>query len=154
MLVAGPRWLAAWYIVVVYVMWPVVWPWVWMGWRAMSGVLIPVPAGRVFPDPELLGGNLTGGRLNTLNIRVARRLASFVEFGLWPAAGFGGRTLHTVSTGSARVRYPRLGIYAVVSALFAVVLIGERIWAGTSIAVTVAAVGLLATITARHLLGS
>jgi hypothetical protein len=152
MLVAGPRWLAAWYIVVVYVTWPVFWPWVWMGWGAMAGVLIPMQVGRVFPDPELLGGNLTGGRLNTLNIRVARRLASFIEFGLWPAAGLAGHTLHTVSTGSARMLRPQLGIYAVTSALFAVVLIGERIWADTSIAVTVAAVALLTTITARHLL--
>lgn len=52
--------------------------------------------------------------------------------------------MHTVGTGSARVRYPRLGVYAVISALFGVLLIGGRIWAGTSIAVTVAAIGLLA----------
>jgi hypothetical protein len=63
-----------------------------------------------------------------------------------------GRTLHTVSTGSARVRYPRLDVYAVMSALFSVVLIGIRAWVGTGIAVAVAAVALLTTITARHLL--
>jgi len=152
MLVAGPPWLAAWYIVVLYVTSPVLWPWMWTGWKAMAGLLIPMQVGRVLPDPALLGGNLTGGRLNTLNIRVARRLESFIEFGLWPAAGLAGHSLHTMNSGSARVRYPWLGIYAVTSALFAIVLIGERIWAGTSIAVTVAAVGLLATITARHLL--
>ena len=153
MLAAGPPWLAAWCIVVAYVMWPAVWLVVKPIVTAPGNLFMPgAPLGNVFPDPELLGANPTGGRLHTLQTRVARWLASFVEIGLWPAAGLTGRTLHTVSTGSARVRYPRLGVYAVMSALFSVVLIGIRAWAGTSTAVEVAAVALLTTITARHLL--
>ena len=152
MLVAGPRWLAAWCVVVAYVMWPAVWPVAKLIVKVPVGVLMPAPVGKVFPDPELLGVKPTWWQLEGLKTRVARWLASFVEIGLWPAAGLTGRTLHTVSTGSARIRYPRLGIYAVISAVFAVVLIGGRTWAGTSIAVTVAAIGLLTTITARHLL--
>jgi hypothetical protein len=152
MLVVGPRWLAAWCVVAVYVTWPAVWPWVKGVMSVSAGFLLPIPAINVPRDPELLGVDLTAGRLSILKTRVIRWLASLVELGLWPAAGVTERTLHTVTTGSARVQTPRWGTYAVVSALFAFVLIGGRIWAGTSIAVTVAAIGLLATITARHLL--
>ena len=148
----APRSFVAWCMVAAYVTWPVAWLAVKPILMAPFNLLMPAPLGKIFPDPELLGVNLSGGRLRSLRTRATRRLASFVEFGLWPAAGLTGRTLHTVGTGSARVRYPRLGVYAVISAVLAVVLIGVRSWAPASSAVTVAAVGLLATITGRHLL--
>jgi hypothetical protein len=152
LLFVGPRWLVAWFIVATYVSWPALWPVAKEVLFARSGFYLPYQVGTVFPDPELLGGNPSGGRLNALTTRVARWLAWFIEIGLWPAAGLTRRTLHTVTTGSARLRSPRLTTYAVMSALCAIALIGIRAWTGNSIAVTVAALGLLATITARHLL--
>ena len=79
MLVAGPRWLAVWCIVVAYVTWPAF----WLAVKQVGdpGVLMPFPRGKVFPNPELLGVNLTGGWLHTLKTRVARWFAWFVEIG-------------------------------------------------------------------------
>jgi hypothetical protein len=152
LLFAGPRWLAAWFIVAMYVSWPALWPMVKEILFARSDLYLPRQVGTVFPDPELLGGNPPGGRLGVPRTRVARGLAWFIEIGLWPTAGFSHRSLHTVTTGSARLLHPRLTAYAVISALCAITLIGIRAWTGNGLAVTVAALGLLATISARHLL--
>jgi len=153
-LLSASRGVLAWCLVAGYVAWPAVWALLKPIVTTPGDLLLfpTAPLGRVFPNPELLGVRMTGGRLQKLRTRATRSLASFVEIGLWPAAGLAGRTLHTVGTGSARVLRPHLGIYAAVSALFAVMLVGIRAWSGPSSAVTVATAALLMTLTARHLL--
>jgi hypothetical protein len=143
----------AWGLVIGYVVLGFLWVIVRTAGEGFAGLLAPgVPLGNPLPDLALLGSQPSGGRLDRLRTRAIRFLASFVEICLWPAAKSSGRSLHTVGTGSARVLHPRLGTYAVLSALLAVTLIGARAWSGPSIAVTVAAVALLMTLTARHLL--
>ena len=142
----------AWVLVAAYCLLPVVWLVVGPAVMALPNLVIPGPVGKVFPDPSLLEVPFSGGKFERVRIRLARFLARYAEVGLWPAGGLTGRSLHTISTGTARELWPSLPVYAVVSAILAGLLVGIRAWSGPSLAVSVATVGLLSTITARHLL--
>jgi hypothetical protein len=142
----------AWVLVAVYCLWPLAWLFVKPVVMAPAQVFMPMPLGKVFSDVSLLDVHVSGGALERIRTRLGRLLARFAEVGLWPAGGITGRTLHTVTTGTARELHPLLAAYAVVSAILAWLLVALRGWTGPSLAVSVATLGLLATITARHVL--
>jgi hypothetical protein len=127
-------------------------PVLWRLSRMRAMTMMVGTEGRVLPDPGLLAARPSRSSFRKARTRTIELLASIAERGLWPASGISGGTLHTVGTGSARTVYPLLGWYAGLSALFAILLLGARAITGPELAVTVAAVSLLVTMSSRHLL--